>query len=107
MRLDQDLEIGAQGFPHRPHIIDREILVLAIDITAPRPGEWIELGGGEAHRLDLAAALDPLLDCRASGPAIGVDPDALARRSAKEIVDRQTGALSDDVPGGDLDCAPC
>src|SRR5207237_9439196 len=72
MRLDQDLEIGAQGFPHRPHIIDREILVLAIDITAPRPGEWIELGGAEAHRLALASALYPLPDRRAPAPAIGV-----------------------------------
>src|SRR5205823_12940799 len=106
MRLDEDLEIGAQGRAHRPHIIDREILVLAVDVAAPGSGERVELGGGKAHRLDLTAALDPLFDRRAPGPAIGVDPDALARGAAEEVVDRQPGALADDVPGGDLDRAP-
>src|SRR5438045_3990931 len=106
MRLDEDLEIGAQGLAHRSDIVDRKILVLAVDIAAPRSRERIEFGGGKAHRLDLAAALDALLDGRAPGPAIGVDAHPLARGAAEEVVDRQPGALSDDVPGGDLDRAP-
>src|SRR5437870_8135433 len=107
MRLDQDLEIWTQSLAHRPDIIDREILVLPVDIAAPGAGERVEFGGGEAHRLDFAGALDALLDRRAPGPAIGIDPDPLARSAAQEVVDRQPGALADDVPGGDLDRAPC
>ncbi|HEY8873939.1 MAG TPA: hypothetical protein VIM52_12980 [Stellaceae bacterium] len=106
MRLDQYLEIGAERLAHRGDIRNREILVLAVDMAAPRAGEWVELGGGEAHRLDLPAALHPLLDRRSPGPAVGVDPHPLARGAAEEVVDRQPGALADDVPRGDLDRAP-
>src|SRR5436190_3651104 len=106
MRFDEDLEIGAQGLAHRSDIVDRKILVLAVDIAAPRSRKRIEFGGGETHRLDLAAALDALFDRRAPGPTIGVDAHPLARRAAEEVVDRQPGALADDIPRGNLDRAP-
>src|SRR5947209_4408977 len=106
MRLNEDLEIGAQGLAHRPHVLDREILVFAVDVAAPGSGERIEFGGGKTHRLDLAAALDALFYGRAAGPAIGVNAHPLPRGAAEEVVDRQTGALPDNVPGGDLDRAP-
>jgi len=88
------------------HRIERSLFVLGGDERSPWTGERVEFGGGKAHRLDLLTALDPLLDRRTPGPAIGVDPDPLARRPAQEVVDRQPGPLADDVPGGDLDRAP-
>src|SRR6266853_2017567 len=106
MRFDQQLEIGTQRLAHRPYIVDGEILVAAVDKTAPWAGERIEFGSGEAHRLDLQPALDPLLDRRSARPAIGVDAHAVARGAADQIVDRQSSTLTEDVPGSDLDCTP-
>src|SRR5258707_137439 len=90
VRLDQELEIGPQRLPHRPDIIDCEILVAAVDVTAPWAGERIELGGGKTHRLDLQPALDAFLDGRSSRPAIGVDAHALARGATDQVVDGQS-----------------
>ena len=104
--FDQQLEIGPQCLAHRPDIVDREILVAPIDKAAPRARERIELGGRETHFLDLQPAFDPLLDRRPARPAIGIDAHALTRRAADQIVDRQSGALADDVPGRDFDRAP-
>jgi hypothetical protein len=106
MRLDQELEIGPQCLAHRPDVVDREILVAPIDKAAPGTGERIEFGGREAHCLDLQPAFDPFLDRRAARPAIGIDPHAFTRRAADQIVDRQSRALTDNVPGGDFDRAP-
>lgn len=106
VRLDQDLEIGPHGRAHLPHILNREILVLPVDMAAPGAGERVELGGREAHRLHFQRPLDPIRDRGAPGPAIGVDAHSLARSAAEEVVDRQPGALADDIPRGDLDRAP-
>src|SRR6202011_853576 len=87
-------------------IVDREILVAAVDKAAPRAGEGIEFARSKAHRLDREPALDPLLDRRAARPAIGVYAHPLARGAADQIVDRQSGALAENVPGCDLDRTP-
>src|SRR5207245_8394531 len=100
------LEIGPQRLAHRPHIVDREILIAPVDKAAPWAGEGIEFGGGEAHRLDLEPALDPLIDRRPARPAIGVDAHPLARGAADQVVDRQSGALAKNVPGRDLARTP-
>src|SRR5215831_4965146 len=106
VRLDQQFEIRPQRLAHRPYIVDCEILVAAVYIAAPGAGERVEFCGGEAHCLHFEPALDPLLDRRPARPAIGINSHALARGAADQVVDRQSGALADDVPGGDLDRTP-
>src|SRR5271170_3963813 len=106
VRFDQNLEIGAERIAHRPDVIDGEILVPAVDKGAPWARERIEFGSGEAHCLDLQSALDTLLDRRPARPTIGVDAYPLARSAADQVVDRKPRALTENVPGCDLDRTP-
>ena len=73
---------------------DQRLLVLVL----PEPPD---------AQLRLPAALDPLFDRRAAGPAIGIDAHPLARGAAQQVVDRQPGDLADDVPRRDLDRERC
>jgi hypothetical protein len=62
VRREQQFEVGTERRAHRADMVDREILVAAIDKGPPRAGERIECGGGETHRLDLQPAFDTFVD---------------------------------------------
>ena len=103
VRLDHQVDVGADRVAHRADDVDREVLVAAV-LDAPRGPEGVELHRGVAGGGDLAGlGGDGLRLALRPVPAVGVGADAVADPPAEQGVDREPGGLADDVPARDLD----
>ena len=103
VHLDHDLDVGADGLPHRRHELDR------------RP----PLGGRQPHR---SASKRIELECRVASsddlactfreclgvairlvPPVGVSPNAVSVPPAEKLPDGEVQLLPDQIPAGDVE----
>ncbi len=98
VHFDEEIDPGTDGFAHRGHRGHRLLLRLERDMGTPRPGERVELEGGEAAAHRLPRPLRVIRGGPVAVPAVGIDADALAARPAQELVHGDSMALARDVP---------
>jgi hypothetical protein len=101
--LDQQVNAVADRVPHRCH--DRQGAPKLVPVDEPvGVAERVELGGGVAHRGDLACPLgEERRLARPLVPAVGVGPDAGPGLAAEQPPDRRVQAPAEDVPAGHVD----
>ncbi len=99
MEIDADIDVLASRLAERGERIGGLLdLAWRGHDAQPRRVQHARLEGGEAFLL-------PLFNGVRAAAHVGIDPHAVARRAAEQLVDRHAQRLALDVPQGLLDAA--
>ena len=102
MAFDEQINAVANRHAHGPHDRERALFLGRVEEMI-RSTKWVELQRGVAHVLHACRSFGKEARiARSLVPAIGIDAQARTLFAAKQLPDRHTKALAENVPACDL-----